>query len=422
MSLPANLAVNAERLWETIMETAQFGATPKGGIKRLTLTDLDKQVRDWFRAACEAAGCTVTIDDMGNMFARRPGRDNLLPPIAMGSHLDTQPTGGKFDGVIGVLSGLEVIRTLNDLEIETNAPIEVINWTNEEGSRFAPAMLCSGVFAGVFSRDYADSRVDREGKKFGDELDRIGYRGTEPAGGHKLGAHFEVHIEQGPILEAEGKTIGIVTGVQGMRWFEVTVTGAESHAGSTPMPLRHDAMLAASKMIAARQRSCGKICAQRGRHRRPRRMPPEQPQRRSPARSFSRSTCATRATTSSARWSTWCGSGSTRSWRTGKSTAKVEQVWDSPAVHFNEDCIAAVARAAEAQKYPARRIVSGPGHDSAYVARVAPTSMIFVPCEGGLSHNELEKTEPEQVTAGANVLLRAVLDTDQRFAERARAG
>ncbi len=251
MSLPANLAVNAERLWETIMETAQFGATPKGGIKRLTLTDLDKQVRDWFRAACEAAGCTVTIDDMGNMFARRPGRDNLLPPIAMGSHLDTQPTGGKFDGVIGVLSGLEVIRTLNDLEIETNAPIEVINWTNEEGSRFAPAMLCSGVFAGVFSRDYADSRVDREGKKFGDELDRIGYRGTEPAGGHKLGAHFEVHIEQGPILEAEGKTIGIVTGVQGMRWFEVTVTGAESHAGSTPMPLRHDAMLAASKMISA---------------------------------------------------------------------------------------------------------------------------------------------------------------------------
>src|SRR5579872_1317788 len=234
---PANIAVNAERLWAMIMETAKIGATDKGGIKRLTLTDLDRQVRDWFKRECEAAGCTVTIDDMGNMFARRPGRDNSLPPIAMGSHLDTQPTGGKFDGVIGVLAGLEVIRTLNDLQVETNAPIEVVNWTNEEGSRFAPAMLCSGVFAGAITREFADSRTDRDGKRFGDELDRIGYRGGEKCGSRQFGAHFELHIEQGPILEAEGKTIGIVTGVQGMRWFEVTVTGRESHAGSTPMKL-----------------------------------------------------------------------------------------------------------------------------------------------------------------------------------------
>jgi N-carbamoyl-L-amino-acid hydrolase len=420
MNVAKNIAVNAERLWATVMETAQFGATPKGGIKRLTLTDLDKQVRDWFRAACEAAGCAVTIDDMGNMFARRPGRDNSLPPIAMGSHLDTQPTGGKFDGVIGVLSGLEVIRTLNDLRVETNAPIEVINWTNEEGSRFAPAMLCSGVFAGVFSRDYADSRVDREGKKFGDELDRIGYRGTESAGARKLGAHFEVHIEQGPILESEGKTIGIVTGVQGMRWFEVTVTGAESHAGSTPMPLRHDAMLAAAKMIQAVSEvaetfapaAVGTVglveCRPNSRN-----VVPGEVFFTIDLRHPSDSVVAEMDAAVRERIE--------RILADGKVTANVEQVWDSPAVHFNEDCIAAVARAAEANGYPARKIVSGPGHDSAYIARVAPTSMIFVPCEGGLSHNELEKTEPEQVTAGANVLLRAVLDTDQRFAERARA-
>ncbi len=421
MNVPANIAVNAERLWATIMETARIGATPKGGVKRLTLTDLDKQVRDWFRAACEAAGCTVTIDDMGNMFARRPGRDNSLPPIAMGSHLDTQPTGGKFDGIIGVLSGLEVIRTLNDLRMETNAPIEVVNWTNEEGSRFAPAMLCSGVFAGVFTRAYADSRADREGKTFGEELDRIGYRGTEPAGAHKLGAHFEVHIEQGPILEAEGKTIGIVTGVQGMRWFEVTVTGAESHAGSTPMPLRHDAMLAAAKMIQV----VGEVAEK---------FAPSavgtvglvecRPNSRNviPGEVFFTIDLRHPSDNVVGEMEHLVRDAIAGIVADGKVSAQVERVWDSPAVHFNEDCIGAVARAAEAYGYPARRIVSGPGHDSAYVARVAPTSMIFVPCEGGLSHNEAEKSEPEQVTAGANVLLRAVLDTDQRFAERARAG
>ena len=421
MSVPANIAVNAERLWATIMETAKIGATPKGGIKRLTLTDLDRQVRDWFRTACEAAGCTVTIDDMGNMFARRPGRDNSLPPIAMGSHLDTQPTGGKFDGIIGVLSGLEVVRTLNDLQVETNAPIEVVNWTNEEGSRFAPAMLCSGVFAGVFSREYADSRTDREGKTFGAELDRIGYRGTEPAGAHKFGAHFEVHIEQGPILEAEGKTIGIVTGVQGMRWFEVTVTGAESHAGSTPMPLRHDAMLAAAKMIQAVSDVAEKFapgavgtvglveCRPNSRN-------------VIPGEVFFSIDLRHPSDNVVAEMEHLMRDAIAGIVADGKVSAAVERVWDSPAVHFNEDCIGAVARAAEAHGYPARKIVSGPGHDSAYVARVAPTSMIFVPCEGGLSHNEAEKSEPGQVAAGANVLLHAVLDTDQRFAERARAG
>ncbi len=417
----ANLAVNGDRLWSTIMETAAIGATAKGGICRLTLTDLDRQVRDWFVAACRDAGCTVTVDDMGNIFARRPGRDPSLPPVAIGSHLDTQPTGGKYDGVIGVLSGLEVLRTLNDLNIETEAPIEVIDWTNEEGSRFAPAMLCSGVFAGVFDRAFADSRTDREGKRFGDELDRIGYRGTEPSGQRKLGAHFELHIEQGPILEAEDKTIGIVTGVQGMRWFEVNVTGAEGHAGSTPMPLRQDALLAASRMVAAVQAvalahapsAVGTVG-----------LIESHPNSRNviPGSVFFTVDFRHPDDTVVAAMERELREEVDRIASEGRVHAAVERVWDSPAVHFNEDCIGAVARAAEALGYPARRIVSGPGHDSAYVARVAPTSMVFVPCRNGLSHNEEEHAEQAHVIAGANVLLRAVLETDQRLAERARNG
>jgi N-carbamoyl-L-amino-acid hydrolase len=244
-----NLQIDAQRLWETLMETAKFGATPKGGICRLTLTDLDRQVREWFRQRCEALGCTVTVDEVGNMFARRPGKNDKLAPIAMGSHLDTQPTGGKFDGVLGVLGALEAMRTLHETAYETNAPIEVVNWTNEEGSRFAPAMLASGVFAGVFSPEYAYSRTDREGKTFGDELKRIGYKGPEKAGARTFGAMFELHIEQGPILEDEHRMVGIVRGVQGMRWYEVTVTGQEAHTGATPMRLRKNALLGAARMI-----------------------------------------------------------------------------------------------------------------------------------------------------------------------------
>ena len=213
------------------------------------MTDLDRQVRDWFKAQCEALGCTVSVDEVGNMFARRPGKNQNLAPIAMGSHLDTQPTGGKFDGTLGVLSALEAMRRLHEVGYETNAPIEIVNWTNEEGSRYAPAMLASGVFAGVFTPEYAYSRTDRDGKTFGDELQRIGYRGKEKAGGHKFGAMFELHIEQGPILEDEGRMIGVVQGVQGMRWYEVTVTGQEAHTGATPMRLRKNALLGAARMI-----------------------------------------------------------------------------------------------------------------------------------------------------------------------------
>ena len=243
-----NLAINAERLWGELMETAGIGGTAKGGICRLTLTDLDRQVRDWFKAKAEALGCRVTVDDMGAMFARREGSANV-PPIAFGSHLDTQPTGGKFDGVLGVLAALEALRTLVEAGYETYAPIEVVNWTNEEGSRFAPAMVSSGVFAGVFQHDEVHAKQDRAGVTFGAALDAIGYRGAERCGAHPLSAFFELHIEQGPILEADGKDIGVVTGVQAMRWYEVTVTGQDAHTGATPMRGRKNALLGAARLI-----------------------------------------------------------------------------------------------------------------------------------------------------------------------------
>ena len=212
-----NLSIDPERLWDDLMLTAKIGATAKGGICRLTLTEFDSEGRDWFKAQAQALGCVITVDDMGTMFARRPGQRADIPPIAMGSHLDTQPTGGKFDGALGVLAALEALRTLHRAGYETFAPIEVINWTNEEGARFAPPMIASGVFAGVYSRDWACARADRGGETFGVALDKIGYRGAQRCGDHRLSAFFELHIEQGPYLEAEGKDIGVVTGVQAMR-------------------------------------------------------------------------------------------------------------------------------------------------------------------------------------------------------------
>ena len=245
-----NLTIDGRRLWDSLMEMAQIGATEKGGVCRLTLTDLDRDSRDLFVRWCETAGCRVSVDAMGNIFARRPGRDDSLPPIMTGSHLDSQPTGGKFDGAYGVLAGLEVVRTLNDAAVETDAPVEVVVWTNEEGSRFAPAMMGSGVYSGLFPMEETYATTDIDGKTFGDELERIGYKG-EGCGGRPVGAYFEAHIEQGPILEAEGKTIGVVTGAQGQRWYEITFTGMEAHAGPTPMARRRDALVGASRLVQA---------------------------------------------------------------------------------------------------------------------------------------------------------------------------
>src|SRR5215469_5913700 len=243
------LQIDARRLWDSLMETARIGATAKGGICRLTLTDLDRQVRDWLKAQCIALGCAVGIDEVGNMFARRPGKNPDLPPIAMGSHLDTQPTGGKFDGPLGVLAALEALRTLHDHDRTTNAPIELVNWTNEEGARFAPAMLASGVFAGVFTADYAYARTDCDGKSFGEELKRIGYRGSDKAGARKFAGMFELHIEQGPVLEHENRMIGIVQGAQGVYWYDIAIAGEEAHAGAMPMKLRKNALVGAGRMV-----------------------------------------------------------------------------------------------------------------------------------------------------------------------------
>src|SRR5882762_3678072 len=246
-----NLRVDADRLWSSLMELAKIGGTEKGGVCRIALTDLDRQGRDLFVRWAKAAGCTIKIDRLGNVFARREGRDPAKPPVMTGSHLDTQPTGGKFDGAYGVMAGLEVLRVLHDSNYVTEAPIEVAVWTNEEGCRFAPAMVASGVFGGAFELDYALAIKDRDGVSFGEALEKIGYNGKEQVGGRKVGAFFEAHIEQGPILEREKKTIGVVTGAQGQRWYEVTVIGQEAHAGPTPMPRRRDALVGTARMIDA---------------------------------------------------------------------------------------------------------------------------------------------------------------------------
>ncbi|MEE9399526.1 MAG: Zn-dependent hydrolase [Dehalococcoidales bacterium] len=407
-----DLRVAADRLWGTIMETAKFGGTARGGVCRLTLTDADRQVRDWFVSACQSIGCMVTVDEMGSIFARRPGKNNSLPPIAIGSHLDTQPSGGKFDGIVGVLSGLEVLRTLNDTGQETSAPLEVINWTNEEGSRFTPPMMASGVFAGVYQRDSVYAIKDRDGKEFGKELARIGYRGQAKCGDHALGAYFELHIEQGPVLETENSMVGVVLGMQGQTWYEVTVTGCESHAGTTPMPLRKDAMLACARMVEAVNKialnyaplavsTVGLVEVRPNsrnvipgsvfftvdfRHPEDSVLPEMDRELRQAVEMVAHDTAV---------------------------EVKLKNNWSVPSVKFDRECINEVRAAAEALDYRHRDIVSGAGHDAVYIARVAPTAMIFIPCQNGLSHNETEKTEPEQVAAGANVLLKAVLAHDE---------
>ena len=408
-----NVIIDAERLWGTLMETAQIGGTPKGGIRRLTLSDEDRRVRDWFRAACEAAGCTVEVDRIGNMFARRPGRNPDLPPIAMGSHLDTQPTGGKFDGVLGVLAGIEVMRSLQAIGYETNAPLEVVNWTNEEGARFTPAMMASGAFAGVFTEDYVLSRTDREGATFGEAIEAIGYRGEKPLGGHPLSAMFELHIEQGPILEAEGKEIGIVTGVQSIRWFELTIRGSDAHAGSTPMPARRDALVGASHAIQAVEAAAlahapdgvgtvGILECRPGSTN----VVPGEVFLTVDFRHKDDAVVALMEEELRERLAR------IQDEIQGKLEFALERIWVSPAVKFDAGLIGHVREAAERLGFRHRDIVAGAGHDAVYVSKVAPTTMIFVPSKDGISHNEAEETSFAECAAGTQVLLNAVLAFD----------
>ncbi|KVO11863.1 Zn-dependent hydrolase [Burkholderia ubonensis] len=407
-ALDPSIKVDGKRLWDSLMQMAKIGATPKGGVCRLALTDLDKAGRDLIVSWAKAAGCTVTVDQMGNVFMRREGRVPDAPPVVTGSHADSQPTGGRFDGIYGVLGGLEVIRSLNDYGIETEHPVEVVIWTNEEGSRFAPAMVASGVFAGVFSLDYGLSRKDVDGKTIGDELARIGYAGDVPCGGRPLHAAFELHIEQGPILEAEQKTIGVVTDAQGQRWYEITLTGQEAHAGPTPMPRRRDALLGASRVVDLVNRigldHAPFACATVG-------MMQVFPNSRNviPGRVFFTVDFRHPDDAVLAQMDAALRDGVARIAGGIGLDTQLEQIFYYKPVAFDVDCVWAVRAAADRFGYSHRDIVSGAGHDACYLAQVAPTSMVFVPCVDGISHNEIEDATPEWIEAGANVLLHAML-------------
>ena len=404
-----NLArVNGERLWGSLMEMAQIGATEKGGVSRLALTDEDRRGRDLFVHWCEAAGCSIRVDAMGNIFARRAGRHDHLAPVITGSHGDSQPFGGKYDGIYGVLAGVEVLRSLNDLGIETDRPIEVVNWTNEEGSRFAPAMISSGVYAGVFDLEYGLSREDKSGVTIGQALQAIGYAGPHPVGGQAIHAAFELHIEQGPILEAQDITIGVVTGAQGQRWYEVELTGRSAHAGTTPMDHRLDALLGFARVVEA-VNGLGREQGAEGRATVG--MANIFPNSRNvvPGRVFFSVEFRHPDEAVLARQDQQLREAVAQIAEGIGLQHSVKQIFQYAPIAFDADCVEVVRASAEALGYSHRPMISGAGHDACYLNKVAPTAMIFVPCVDGLSHNEAEEISQEWSTAGADVLLQAIL-------------
>ena len=408
-SRETTLRINGARLWESLMTLARIGATPKGGVCRLALTDLDRQGRDLFVQWAKEAGCSVRVDAVGNIFARRPGADDSLPPVMTGSHIDTQPTGGKFDGNYGVLAGLEVLRSLNDQNIRTRAPLEVAVWTNEEGSRFVPVMMGSGVFVGAFPLEHVLAQTDTDGHTVGGELEKIGYAGTAPCAHFPIKAYFEAHIEQGPILEASETTIGVVTGALGQRWYDVVLTGMEAHAGPTPMALRKDALLAAAGLI----QGINQIALDHA------------PHARSTVGSLSVFPNSRNVIPGTVRFSVDLRAASDdvldsmdaalaalldQVQARGEVDTDLKQVVYFPPQPFDAVQVDAVRRAAAQQALSYMDIVSGAGHDAVYLARVTPTAMIFIPCKDGISHNEIEDALPEHIEAGANVLLHVMLE------------
>lgn len=402
------LKINAARLWQSITDLAQIGATVKGGVKRLALTDLDRQGRDLLVTWGKEAGLTITIDQIGNVFMRRAGRNASLPPIVSGSHIDTQPTGGKFDGTYGVLAALEVVRTLNDHQIQTEAPIEVAFWTNEEGSRFVPVMMGSGVFCNAFSLEHAYGAKDVAGHTVREELERIGYIGQQVPGQHPIGAYFEAHIEQGPVLEDAGCVIGVVPAVMGLSWYDCVVHGMEAHAGPTPMPLRKDALQTATVIMQ-------EVVAIANRY------PPYGrgtvgyvqvfPNSRNviPGKvSFSIDLRNVSETLLNQMHDEITRFVLAHAEQTGL-TISLERVSYFPPCPFHPECVDAVRNATAMLGYSTMDVVSGAGHDAIYAARVAPAGMIFVPCKDGISHNEIEDAQPAHLEAGCNVLLHAML-------------
>jgi len=403
-----NQRIDGKRLWDSLMAMAEIGATPKGGVKRLTLSDVDKKGRDTFRRWCDALGLTVRVDAIGNMFARREGRDPKRLPVLFGSHLDSQPTGGKFDGALGVIAGLEVMRTLHDLNIQTEAPIELINWTDEEGSRFGHSLMGSGTWAGVYTQDKTYALRDVDGVSVSEALDQIGYKGPHAAKPFPADAYFELHIEQGPILEREGKEIGIVTGAQAQVWYDAVIRGQDSHAGTTPPSARKDALVAAARVITL----VDKLMRARGedgrgtvgflqviamsrnvvpgevrfsvefRH-------PDDAQILDLATNFPKEAEALVA-------GTGC-------------KLDLTELFRIPAQPFDPACVDLVRQATKRLGFTSREIISGAGHDAVYVARSVPTAMIFTPCKDGLSHNEAESIKPEEAEAGCQVLFEAVV-------------
>ena len=406
--IASNLQIDSARLWDTIHETAKFGATPKGGVRRLTLGPEDKQVRDWFRKACEAAGLEVQVDALGSMFGLRKGRDMSKPPIGVGSHLDTQPTGGKFDGVLGTLAALELVRTLNDAGIETEVPICVCNWTNEEGSRFAPATMASAAYAGDYTTDNILARTDAAGMSVGEALDNIGYRGNEAVGARKFGAFVELHIEQGPLLEAESKTIGVVDRGQGIIWYDGKITGFESHAGTTPMPMRRDALATLAEIVLAVERiakahgpnavgTIGEaVIAAPSRNVIPGEIAFTVDIRSPDSKildAIDRDLRGAIAEIAPRR----------------KAEITLDAIWRKEPTVFDTRLVDAVEGSARMLGYSHRRITSGAGHDACNMANVVPAAMVFVPCKDGISHNELEDATQADCAAGANVLMHTVL-------------
>ena len=410
--------IDGKRLWRSLEELARIGATPKGGVRRLTLTELDREARELFSRWAREAGMSVAVDAIGNVFARRAGADPGEAPVAIGSHLDSQPSGGRFDGAYGVMAGLEVVRALNDAGIVTRAPLEVISWTNEEGSRFTPVMMGSGVFAGVFTLEHALAQKDTEGVSVREALERIGYAG--PAKPHRLGAYFEAHIEQGPVLEDTKTTIGVVQGALGQRWFDALVTGMDAHAGPTPMALRKDALLAASRVVLAVNRvgtafpdnARGTVGSMQVKPN-SRNVVPGEVRLSVDLRNAKDDTLLDMVSALYA---------SLKSIEDECRVAiELKEITHFPPCVFDAALVASVRAGAKVHGHSHRDIVSGAGHDAVYVARVAPTAMIFVPCEGGISHNEIENATPEDLSAGCNVLLHAVLERAGRAAAAARS-